>query len=312
VRNVSSSNYALVSGSRSSTNVKLPGFTGRGSQVCFLDVGPGFFTTMQIPILLGREIDERDVRQGAKVAVINEVFAKTYFENQNPIGRRFGLGALGAPDAVEIIGVSKNAHYNSLKQDIPPVAYIPYSQNLTSLSQMVYELRAAGDPLSLAVAVRQAVQQADARVPVSNLRTQARQIDQTISQERTFATLCSCFAVLAVLIACVGLYGVMAYSVARRTSEIGIRMALGAQRRRVVWMVLREVLVMAAVGLGIGGATAVATSHVLESFLFQMKPNDPLALAVAAVTLLAAALLAGYGPAQRASRVDPWTALRDE
>jgi ABC-type antimicrobial peptide transport system permease subunit len=138
------------------------------------------------------------------------------------------------------------------------------------------------------------------------------QIDQTISQERTFATLCTWFAVLAVLIAGVGLYGVMAYSVARRTTEIGIRIALGAQRLHVIWLVLREVLVMAVGGLGIGLSAALATSQLVQSFLFHIKPNDPLALAVAAVTLLASALLAGYAPAWRASRVDPWTALRAE
>ena len=266
---------------------------------------------MQIPILLGREVDQRDVRRGAGVAVVNEVFAKTYFGSENPIGRHFGLGGSAAVD-LEIIGVSKTARYHSLKQDIPPVAYVPYSQNLRNLGQMTYEVRAAGDPLGLARAVRQAVQQADARVPIFNIGTQAERIEQTISQERTFATLCSCFAVLAVLIACVGLYGTMAYSVARRTNEIGIRMALGAERPRLVWMVLREVLAMAAVGLGIGLPAAFATSHVLENFLFRMKPNDPLALSAAAVILLAAALLAGYGPARRASRLDPWTALRDE
>jgi ABC-type antimicrobial peptide transport system permease subunit len=177
---------------------------------------------------------------------------------------------------------------------------------------MVYELRAAGDPLALAANTRQAVRQADARVPISNLTTQARQIDQTIGQERTFATLCSCFAVLAVLIACVGLYGLMAYNVARRTNEIGIRIALGARRPRVIWMILREALAMALVGLGIGLPAALAASRFLQSFLFQMKPTDPLSLTLAASTLLAAALLAGYMPARRAAKVDPWRSLRDE
>src|SRR5205807_6862781 len=181
-----------------------------------------------------------------------------------------------------------------------------------ALGQMVYELRAAGDPLALAANARQIVHQADARIPISNVVTQARQIDQTISQERTFATLCTCFAVLAVLIACVGLYGMMAYSVARRTNEIGIRMALGAERRRLIWMILRQVLVMAVVGLAIGLPAAFATTRFVESFLFQMKPNDPVTLTLAAVTLLGAALVAGYGPALRASSIDPWTALRDE
>jgi macrolide transport system ATP-binding/permease protein len=177
---------------------------------------------------------------------------------------------------------------------------------------MVYEIRAAGDPLALAASARRMVAQADARVPISEITTQERRIDQTIGQERTFAILCTCFAVLAVLIACVGLYGTMAYSVARRTNEIGIRMALGAERRRLIWMVQRDVLRMAAAGLAIGLPVAYATSHVVESFLFQMKANDPWVMGSAAAVLLLAALAAGYGPAWRASRMDPWTALRDE
>jgi ABC-type antimicrobial peptide transport system permease subunit len=193
------------------------------------------------------------------------------------------------------------------------VVYVTYSQNpRQSLGTMVYALRSAGDPLALAANARRVVQQFDARVPISSVMTQERQIDQTIGQERTFATLCTCFAVLAVLIACVGLYGMMAYNVARRTNEIGIRMALGARRPRLIWMVMREVLLMACLGLGIGLPAALVTTRFVESFLFQMKPNDPLAIAAAAAALLAAALLAGYGPAWRASRVDPWTALRDE
>ncbi len=311
VQSVSSSNYALVSGSTSSTGITIPGFTGKNPGSSVLNVGPGFFTTMQIPVLVGREIDQRDVRGGAAVAVVNEVFVNTYFANEHPIGRRFGLGTNKLAD-LEIIGVAKTARYNSLKRDIPPVAYVPYSRNLRNLGQMVYELRSAGDPLVLAAGARQVVHEADNRIPVSNMMTQARQIDQTISQERTFATLCTAFAVLAASIACVGLYGVMAYSVARRTNEIGIRMALGAQRARLIWMVLSEVLVMAIIGLSLGLAAALATSSFVQSFLFQLKPNDPVSLTMATGSLLAAALLAGYGPAWRASRVDPWTALRDD
>src|SRR5262249_42751039 len=163
------------------------------------------------------------------------------------------------------------------------------------------------DPMALASAAREVVRQADSRIPVTELRTQEAVIDQTIGQERTFATLCTSFALLAVAIACVGLYGTMAYSVARRTNEIGLRMALGAERRRLVWMVLREVCVMAALGLAVGLPLALATTKFVKSFLFDMKPNDPWALAGAAALLVAAAVAAGYGPAWRASRIDPWT-----
>jgi len=173
--------------------------------------------------------------------------------------------------------------------------------------------RKAGTPTGVStVTLTMREKEADPRVPVSDVRTQAADIDQTINQEITFAELCSGFAILALVIACVGLYGTVSYNVARRTGEIGIRMALGAQRASVVRMVLREVLVLSAVGLAIGMATALVTSKFVASFLYGMKPNDPLALTLSVITLLGAALLAGYVPARKASRIDPMAALRHE
>ena len=311
VRAVTLSDYALVAGSRNGTGVTIPGRTDKNMHTSVVSIGPAFFSTMQIPILLGREIGRRD-GSSDHVAVVNEVFAKHFFPGENPIGRHFQLGARDHSD-IEIVGVSKTARLNTLKQDVPEVVYVPYQQNpWRSLGQVVFELRAAGDPMSIASTAREVVRRADTRIPISNIVTQEKQIDQTIVQERTFATLCTAFAVLAVLIACIGLYGTMAYSVARRTNEIGIRMALGAERRRLIWMVLREVLVMAAAGLAIGLPVALAASKVVQSFLFQMKPNDPAAIIGAALLLIIAAAAAGYGPAYRAARIDPWTALRDE
>jgi predicted permease len=279
----------------------------------FLAVGPAFFTTMQIPMLLGREIGERDQPGSPVVAVINDRFAKANFGNDNPVGRHlmFGGGRIAARD-MEIVGVSKDARYGDLKGRVPPVVYIPYKQGAWPVKGMTYALRTAGDPLVYVNTIREIVHQADARVPVASARTQVAQIDQTINQEITFAKLCTAFAFLALTIACVGLYGTMSYNVARRTGEIGIRMALGAQRGSVVRMVLGEVVVLAAAGLAISVPTALGASKLVESFLFGMKPNDPRALTAAVVTLLSAALLAGYFPARKASRIDPTVALRHE
>ena len=214
---------------------------------------------------------------------------------------------------MEIVGVATNARYGGLKRDIPPVVFIPYNQGtFPPVHQMTYALRTAGDPLRYLKTVREIVHQADSRVPLTNAKTQAAEIDQTINQEITFAKLCTGFAILALVIACVGLYGTMSYNVARRTGEIGIRMALGAQRGVVVRMVLREVFTLTAAGLAMGVPTALGASKFVRSFLFGMKPNDPRALTLAVAILLTAALLAGYIPARKASRIDPMIALRHE
>ena len=312
VKAATASGFPLVAQNINSSNVKVAGYTGTDTEVSFLTVAESFFETMQIPLLVGRPIDRRDISAGSKVAVVNEVFAKRFIGSENPIGKHFITGRVPNESQFEIIGVAKNARYHSLKDDLPPVAYQPYTHDTRGLGPLTFELRAAGDPMSLASAAREVVRQADARLPVTNLKTQNAVIEQTIGQERTFATLCTSFALLAVVIACVGLYGTMAYSVARRTNEIGLRMALGAEPRRLVWMVLRDVVVMTAAGLAIGIPIALATSKFVQSFLFDMKPNDPLAIAGAAAMLVIATIAAGYGPAWRASRIDPWLALRDE
>jgi predicted permease len=278
-----------------------------------LSIGPTLLSTMQIPILAGREITERDRPGSPAVAVINECFAKATFGDRNPLGQHLVLSKGNSPARdMEIVGVSRDAIYGGLKRQIPPLVYIPFDQGYPEPNEMVYALRTAGDPLVYVNAVRGVIRQADARVPVSDIKTQVAEIDETISQEITLAKLCTAFAILALIIASVGLYGTMSYNVARRTGEIGIRMALGAPRGTVVWMVLREVLVVAAVGLAIAAPVVYTASKLVESFLFGMKPNDPLALAAAVVTLAGAAMLAGYVPARKASRIDPMVALRHE
>jgi macrolide transport system ATP-binding/permease protein len=266
---------------------------------------------MEIPVVLGRGLQREDLASPA-VAVVNQKFASTFFPGENPLGRQLALGRDPGDPVLAIVGVSKNAHYNSLQQSDEPVVYVPYTQGVADLRGMFFELRTAGDPFAAVGAVRRIVHDASRAVPITEVTTQALRMEQTISQEHTFANLGACFAVLALLIACVGLYGTMAYAVARRTGEIGIRMALGAQRRKIIAMVLREVFALTAAGLLIGYGAAHFMTHLVESFLYGINANDPLAVSAAIGILLAAALAAGYGPAQRASRIDPAAALRNE
>jgi ABC-type lipoprotein release transport system permease subunit len=212
------------------------------------------------------------------------------------------------------VGVARTARYNSLKREIPPVTYTSWLQSpkTRQVREMFFELRTTGNPLALANTVRQIVHTVGPQVPVAEMTSETRRIDQTISQERTFAQLCACFGGLALLMACVGLYGTMAYAVARRTGEIGIRMAVGATRGRIIRMVLGEVALLSVFGLAIGLAGAYETTSFVKSFLFGVKPNDPIAITASVSILIGCAIFAGYVPAFRASRIDPMAALRNE
>jgi predicted permease len=315
VRSAALSQYTLAIGSWNEMAVTIPGAPTAANTkagTCYIPVDPAFLPTMQIPILMGRGLEQRDMTS-PRVAVVTEQFVTRFFSGENPLGRRIGLGGSEKPADIEIVGVAKTTHYSSVKEtEAPPVVYVPYTQNVSSLERAHFELRTDANPLALVNSVRRTVHQANASVPVSEVTTQAARIDQTFSQERTFAWLCACFAALALAIACVGLYGTMSYAVARRTNEIGIRMALGAERRGIISMVLREVFALGAAGLAIGLAGVWATSRFLQSFLFGVRHNDPWSIAASVLVLLGVAFLAGYIPAWRASRIDPMTALRHE
>jgi predicted permease len=288
--------------------MKIGAVTIEGASV--LAAGPSFLTTMQIPILAGREIDDRDQAGSPPVAVISGRLAQTCFGNENPVGRRITF--VDDKRDLEIVGVSGNLRYGGLKNEEASAMTVFVAVSQFSPDGVTYALRTAGDPLRFVQSVHEIVREADSRIPVTNVVTQAAEIDRTINRELTFAKLCTGFAVLALLMACVGLYGTMSYSVARQVGEIGIRMALGAQRGAVVWMVLRRVLLLAAVGLAISVPAALVAFRLVKSLLFGTQPNDPGTLAVAGVVLLGAAFLAGYVPARRASRIDPLAALRHE
>jgi macrolide transport system ATP-binding/permease protein len=278
-----------------------------------LMAGPDFFSTMQIPVLRGRPIEERDHPGAPYVAVVNQEFAKKFFGTDDPVGKHVTLPRACATCEVEIVGLAANARYGRLKQAASTTIFLSFSQAVWGpVSLVTYQLRTGANPLGVSRAVREIVERADPRVPLTRVKTQRGLIEATINQEVTFARLCTAFALLALAIACVGLYGTMSYGVARRTSEIGIRMALGAGRAMVLWMVLREVLMLAAIGLAMSLPVALAASKLVESFLYGMKRNDPLALAAAVLTMAGATLLAGYVPARNASRIDPMTALRHE
>jgi macrolide transport system ATP-binding/permease protein len=277
-----------------------------------LDCSDSFLSTMQIPLLLGRDLAASDGPGSTPVAVVNEVFVRGYFlPGVNPLGQNFG-----AAPGVEIVGVVKDAHYDRVRGDAPPTAYFPYRQNTKNLGRMTYAIRTGPAPLSVAQSVRRAVSEVDPAIPVDRLRTMEEQIGLTLGSEHILAELVSAFGLAAAFLAAIGLYGVMAYTVARRTSEFGIRMALGADGRSVAWLVVRESVGMIAAGLAGGLPAALALGRLARSFLsstlYGVSPNDPWSFAAAALLLAAAGAAAAYFPARRASRVDPMTALRND
>jgi predicted permease len=277
----------------------------------------GFLAAMGIPILLGRDLNDGDRPHAPMVAVVNETFVRDYFAGNNPLGKIFYFGQLtgqpkAAKDTVQIIGVCRDAKYTDLRSEIPPTAYLSYLQNADWVGQATFEVRTAVPPLSIANAVRRAVAETDRDVPVADLLTQEQQIRMSLSPERLAAGLIGSFGLIAALLAAIGLYGVMAYTVTRRTSEIGIRMALGAGCNDVLWMVLRGSLFMVAIGIGIGIPTALALTQVVREALYGIEPNDPVSFIAAGMLMLAVATAAAWIPALRAARVDPMQALRHE
>jgi predicted lysophospholipase L1 biosynthesis ABC-type transport system permease subunit len=243
-----------------------------------------------------------------QVAVVNEELVRRYFAGRNPIGQRYGFG--DSPDQIEIVGVVSDAKYNDLRQEFIPMAYYPWRQVMPARLNAAV-VRTAGDPAALAASLRRAVTSVHPDIFV-DARTLTSQIEGSLVRERLMAHLSGFLGALAMLLACIGIYGVMAYGVTRRTSEIGVRMALGAVPGDVARMVLREALVLAVSGMVIGVPVALWLVRFTGSFLFGLQPNDPVILVAAGTSLLIVCALAGWLPAWRAARVDPTTALRYE
>jgi predicted permease len=269
-----------------------------------------FFQTMGIPIVAGRAFGPEDTASSPKVAVINQALAHKRFPNVNPIGRRFHTDN-GTHEWVQIVGICEDSHYSSLRDPAPPQFFMPYVQQ-AEVGGMTYAIRTQLSPAELVPALRRVVQQTDRDLPIIDIRTQQEQIDATMQQERMFAALTTGFGVLALALACVGIYGIMAYSVANRTNEIGIRLALGAQPGQVRGMILRESGWLASASVVVGVGAALALTRLVKSMLYGVQPWDPATMVAGALLLLGVALAASWIPARRAAGVQPMDALRHE
>jgi predicted permease len=283
-------------------------------------VGPNFFGTFGIPIVLGRDFREQDnpayssdseEEKGPNVAVVNESMARKYFMNQNPIGMRFSLSEkYDAQKSYEIVGVVKDTRYFGLRNDTEPMAYTAaWRSGVTAMTLCV---RTSVDPDSVVEAVRREASGLDSAVPMLQARTMEQQVDNNVLQERLVATLSGFFGVLALVLAAIGLYGLMAHTVTGRSKEIGIRMALGAEQRGVLWLILKDALVLIVAGALVGIPIALGLTTCVSSLLYGITPRDPLSTTAAVAVLVAIAIFASYLPARRASRVDPNIVLRYE
>ena len=273
-------------------------------------VGTDFFAAMGLPIVQGRGFGPQDTKSSQKVAVVSESMAQKFFPTGSPVGKHFGIRGPESTEQIEVIGVVKDAKYGSLKETFRPMAFYPYAQVPDVLGNLV--VRFSGPASAVVPQVRQTIKQINRNLPIDDVVSLSDHIGRSLVQQKLIARLASFFGLLALLLACVGLYGVMSYGVARRTNEIGIRMALGAQGRSVLWLVLREALLLVGIGLVVGVLASLALTKTAASLLYELKPNDPLTIAMATLVLMVVALLAGYLPARRAARVDPMVALRDE
>jgi predicted permease len=324
------SNYGLLEGGYISPVVSIPGFTPAPdedmSSKC-ITVGPRFFETMKMPILAGRDFGAQDERPPAPPknapaptgpkspaeepplsAVVSQTMARYFFGNENPVGKHF----LSDGQPVEIIGVARDSKHVYLREQPQRVFYLYYFQQPRRSQGARLQLRVSGEPVDYAATIERLARELDPQAPVAELRMMRDLVDASLTQERFIAQLGSAFSLFALLLACIGLYGVMSYTVARRTNEIGIRMALGAQRRDVVGLVLRETMLLVVIGVIIGLSAALWATRLMASLLYGLTPNDPLTIGLASLLLLTVAALAGYLPARRAARVDPMEALRHE
>ena len=274
-------------------------------------VGLDFFAALGVPLVEGRVFGPQDTAKSQPVAMVSESMVRKFFPGGgSPLGKRFGISGPKSAGEIEVIGVVKDAKYGRLTDDVKPMAFYPHAQRPDMLGNLV--VRFSGPASAVVPQIRQAIKQTNPNLPIDDVVSLSDHIGRSLVQQKLVARLAAFFGLLALLLACVGLYGVMSYGVARRTNEIGIRMALGARGSSVLWLVLREALLLVLIGLVLGLVTALAVTKTAASLLYELKPNDPLTIALATLLLATVAVLAGYFPARRAARVDPMVALREE
>jgi predicted permease len=316
VRAVALSNPALLSGSVNGTSIYIEGRVypqvrtqSDKDDINRLVISPNFFEVMGIPIVMGRGFSDRDGATAPKVVVINEAAVRKFFPNENPVGRRFG-NSVETTGTFEVVGVLHDVKYSSVREDAPATMYVPYPQ--TRVGGAVFELRTAGPPSGVMGAVREAARQIDPNLPLTDVSTQIEQVERRFAQEKLFAQAYTLFGALALFLASIGLFGLMSYNVSRRTNEIGIRMALGAQRQDVLRLVLGESMLLVGVGVAAGLGMALAASRFVATLLFGLPSRDPMSIVVAVGVMVLVSAFAGYLPARRAARVDPMVALHYE
>ncbi len=316
VRGVTYSENGLLSGTESGDPVDVEGFvhkSGDDRGARFDQIGPGYFSTLGVPLLLGREINLHDTANSLRVCVINEAFAKHFFAGRNPIGKHVTDTYGGGRLTMEVVGVAKDVRDHRLRGNTDERFYAPASQGIGGIPPSIYfEIRTTAEPQRVLNGIRKTVLEVNANLPILTSRTMRALVDNQNRQPRLIATLCGIFGAIALLLAATGLYGVLSYSVSRRTNEIGIRMALGADKGSVVEMILKETALMIAIGMAVGIAATIGTTRLVASRLYGLSAMDPATIAIAVGVLAMVALIAGYVPAARAARVNPMAALRHE